>query len=89
MTKDINITEFFTYFVVNYKKNTKYMVYLLVYGGGKLYINNDLTFTYEQPNKMSLIGVLTVFEEIIICDCKNLLDMLYIEEVPENDEKNK
>ena len=85
MTKDINITDFLTYFVVNRKKDTKYMVYLLVYGGGKLYINNDLTFTYEEPNKMSLIGVLTLFEEIIICDCKNLLDILYIKEV--NNEK--
>lgn len=81
MTKDIDITEFLTYFVVNYKKETKYMVYLLVYGGGKLYINNDLTFTYEQPNKMSLIGVITLLDEIILCDCKNLLDILYIKEV--------
>lgn len=85
MTKDINITDFFTYFVFNYKQDTKYMVYLLVYGGGKLYINNDLTFTYEQPNKMSLIGVLTLFEEIIQCDCEKLLDILYIKEV--NNEK--
>lgn len=86
MTKDINITDFFTYFVVNYKKDTKYVVYLLVYGGGKLYMNNDLTFTYEQPNKMGLIGVLTLFEEIIQCDCENLLDLLYIKEV--NNEKD-
>lgn len=74
MTKDINITEFLTYFVVNYKKDTKYMVYLLVYGGGKLYIN-----------KLSLIGVINLFEEIIECDCDNLLDILYIKEV--NNEK--
>lgn len=86
MTKAINITDFFTYFVVNYKKDTKYEVYLLVYGGGKLYINNDLTFTYEQPNRMSLIGVLTLFEEIIQCDCENLLDILYIKE--SNNEKD-
>lgn len=86
MTKDINITDFFTYFVVNYKQDTKYMVYLPVYEGGKLYINNDLTFTYEQPNKMSLIGVLTLFEEIIQCDCEKLLDILYIKEV--NNEKD-
>lgn len=81
MIKDINITEFFNYFVVNYKKDTKYRVYLPVYGEGKLYINNDLTFTYEQPNKMSLIDVLTLFEEIIQCDCEKLLDILYIKEV--------
>lgn len=81
MTKAINITDFFTYFVVNYKKDTKYMVYLLVYGGGKLYINNDLTFTYENPNKLSLISVINLFEEIIHCDCENLLDILYIKEV--------
>jgi hypothetical protein len=85
MTKDIDITEFLTHFVVNYKKDTKYMVYLLVYGGGKLYINNDLTFTYENPNKLSLIGVINIFEEIIECDCENLLDILYIKEV--NNEK--
>lgn len=85
MTKAISITEFLTYFVVNHKKDTKYMVYLLVYGGGKLYINNDLTFTYEEPNKMSLIGVLTLFEEIFQCDCEDLLDILYIKEV--NNEK--
>lgn len=81
MTKDIDITEFLTYFVDNYKKETKYMVFLLVYGGGKLYINNDLTFTYEQPNKMSLIGVINLLDEIILCGCKNLLDILYIKEV--------
>lgn len=81
MIKDINITEFFNYFVVNYKKDTKYRVYLPVYGGGKLYINNDLTFTYEQPNKMSLNDVLTLFEEIIQCGCEKLLDILYIKEV--------
>lgn len=81
MTKDINITEFLTYFVTNYKQDTKYLVYLLVYGGGKLYINNDLTFTYEEPNKMSLISVINLFEEIIQCDCDNLLDILYIKEV--------
>lgn len=81
MTKAINIKDFFTYFVVNSKKDTKYVVYLLVYGGGKLYINNDLTFTYEEPNKMSLIGVLTLLEEIILCDCENLLDILYIKDI--------
>lgn len=81
MTKDINITDFLTYFVCNQKKDTKYMVYLLVYEGGKLYINNDLTFTYEQPNKISLIGVINLFEDIIECDCENLLDILYIKEV--------
>lgn len=81
MTKDINITEFITYFITNYKQDTKYMIYLLVYGGGKLYINNDLTFTYNQPNKMSLIGVINLCDNIIHCDCVDLLDMLYIEEV--------
>jgi hypothetical protein len=30
---------------------------------------------------MSLIGVLTLFQEIILCDCENLLDILYIKEV--------
>lgn len=83
MKKDINITEFITYFITNYKQDTKYMVYLLVYGGGKLYINDDLTFTYGQPNKMSLIGVINLSDNIIHCDCEDLLDMLYIEEVPE------
>jgi hypothetical protein len=81
MTKDISITEFLTYFLVNHKKGTEYMVYLLVYEGGKLYINNDLTFTYEEPNKMSLVSVINLFEELIQCDCENLLDILYIKEV--------
>lgn len=81
MTKDIDITEFITYFATNYKQDTKYIVYLLVCGGGKLYINNDLTFTYEQPNKMSLIGVINLVDDIIHCDCENLLDILFIKEV--------